>query len=89
MARAFAHVLGTVAMLLTVLLWVSLLNPHMADRLADKIAGAQNEYKMVLGAGLLAAGFSFAAAIRGARWWYVGVALSLGTLGFFTYILAT
>ena len=89
MGRAFAHLLGTIGMLLTVLLWAALLAPHMADRLVDNFAGSQHEYKIVLGAGLLAVVLSFTAAIRGAKWWYVGVALSIGTLGFFTYMLST
>ena len=88
MARAFAHLLGTVAMLLTVLLWLSLLDASMADRLVDNLAGPQNEYKMVLGTGLLAVVFAFVAAIRAAKSWYVGVAFALGTLGVFTYALS-
>jgi uncharacterized protein (DUF58 family) len=43
---------------------------------------------VVLGAGLLAVVLSFVAAIRTARWWYVAVMCSLGTLGFFTYALS-
>ena len=89
MGRAFAHLLGTIGMLLAVLLWASLLSPRTADRLVDNLAGSQHEYKIVLGTGLLAVVLSFAAAIRGARWWYVAVALSIGTLGFFTYMLST
>ncbi len=88
MGRAIAHLLGTIAMLLTVLLWLSLLNPHLADRLVDNLAGPQNEYRMVLGAGLLAVVLSFVAATRAAKWWYVEVAFALGTLGFFTYALS-
>jgi hypothetical protein len=75
-------------MLLVMLLWISLLNPSRADRLVDSLAGPQHEYKIVLGAGLLATAFAFVAAIRGSKWWYIGVALSSGTLAFFTYTLS-
>jgi hypothetical protein len=75
-------------MLLTMLLWLSLLNPPKADRLVDSLAGSQHEYKIVLGAALLATVFSFVAAIRGSKWWYIGMALSSGTLAFFTYHLS-
>jgi hypothetical protein len=75
-------------MLLTSLLWLSLLNPPKADHLADSLAGAQHEYKMVLGAALLSIVLSFIAAIRGSKWWYVGMALSSGTLAFFVYTLS-
>lgn len=50
--------------------------------------GPQHEYKIVLGAGLLATAFAFVAAIRGSKWRYVGVALSSATLAFFTYSLS-
>jgi hypothetical protein len=75
-------------MLLIGLLWLSLLNPPAADRLMDSLAGSQHEYKIVLGAALLATVFAFVAAIRGSKWWYVGVALSSGTLAFFTISLS-
>ena len=41
-------------MLLVLLLWLSLLNPHGADRFVDNLAGSQQEYKIVLGAAMLA-----------------------------------
>jgi len=88
MGRPFAHLLGTVAMLLVMLLWLSLLNPPKADHLANSLAGSQHEYKIVLGAALLSIGCSFIAAIRGSKWWYLGVAFSSGTLAFFTYSLS-
>ena len=75
-------------MLFTMLLWLSLLNPPKADRFVDSLAGAQHEYKIVLGAALLATVFSLVAAIRGSKWWYIGMALSSGTLAFFTYHLS-
>lgn len=75
-------------MLLTLLLWSSLLNPPKADRLVNGLAGSQHEYKIVLGAALLSTAFSFIAAVRGSKWWYIGMALSLGTLAFFTYSLS-
>jgi hypothetical protein len=88
MGRPFSHLLGTVGMLLVMLLWLSLLNPPKADHLANSLAGSQQEYKIVLGAALLSLVFSFIAAVRGSKWWYLGVALSLGTLAFFTYRLS-
>ncbi|MGA7925176.1 MAG: hypothetical protein WCA20_04195 [Candidatus Sulfotelmatobacter sp.] len=88
MGRQFSHLLGTAGMLLTMLLWLSLLNPQKADHFVDSLAGSQHEYKIVLGAALLSAVFSFIAAIRGSKWWYVGLALSSGTLAFFTYSLS-
>jgi hypothetical protein len=88
MTRSFARLLGTIAMLLTTLLWFALLEARRADRLIDKLAGAQNEYMIVLGTGLLAVVIVFVAAIRGARWWCIGLAFSVGTLGFFTYALS-
>jgi hypothetical protein len=39
-------------MLLSMLLWLSLLNPPRADHLVDSLAGPQQEYKIVLGAAL-------------------------------------
>jgi hypothetical protein len=71
--RPFSHLLGTVGMLLVMLLWLSLLNPPEADHLVDSLAGSQHEYKIVLGAALLSTVFSFIAAIRGFKWWYVGL----------------
>ena len=88
MSRAYAHLLGTIAMLLTLLLWLALLDVGTADRLVDRLAGPQNEYKIVLGTGLLAVVLAFVAAVRGAKGWLAGLALSLGTLGFFTYALS-
>lgn len=88
MARAFAHLLGTIAMLLTSLLWLSLLDAGRADRFVDNLAGARNEYMIVLGAGLLAVVLLLVAAIRGAKWWLFGLAFSVATLGFFTYALS-
>ena len=75
-------------MLIIMLLWLSLLNAHQADRWVDRLAGPQNEYGIVLGSGLAAAVLAFVAAIRGAKWWYVAVALSLGTLGFYVFALS-
>jgi hypothetical protein len=88
MGRQFSHLLGTTGMLLTVLLWLSLLNPPKADHLVNSLAGPQHEYKIVLGAALLSTVLSFIAAIRGSKWWYVGMAFSSGTLAFFTYSLS-
>jgi len=75
-------------MLLAMLLWLSLLNPPKADHLVNSLAGSRHEYKVVLGAALLSMVFSFIAAMRGSKWWYIGVALSSGTLAFLTYSLA-
>jgi hypothetical protein len=88
MGRQFSQLLGTAGMLLTLLLWFSLLNPPKADHLVNSLAGSQHEYKIVFGAALLSTVFSFIAAIRGSKWWYIGMALSLGTLAFFTYTLS-
>ena len=88
MSRAFAHLAGTISMLLTAILWLCLLDPGKADRMVDNLAGFRNEYRVVLGAGLVAVMLSFVAAIRAARWWYVALVCSLGTLGFFTYALS-
>jgi hypothetical protein len=88
MGRPFSHLLGTTGTLLTMLLWLSLLNPPKADHLVDSLAGSQHEYKIVLGAALLSMVLSFIAAIRGSKWWYIGVALSSGTLAFFIYSLS-
>ena len=88
MSRAVAHLAGTISMLLTTLLWLCLLEPSRADRIVDNFAGFRNEYRVVLGAGLLAVILSFVAAIRAARWWYVAVLCSLGTLSVFTYALS-
>jgi len=49
-------------MLLTTLLWLCLLDASRADRIADNLAGFRNEYRVVLGAGLLAVILSFVAA---------------------------
>ena len=88
MGRPFSHLLGTAGMLLTMLLWLSLLNPSSADHFVDSLAGPQHEYKIVLGAALLSMVLSFIAAICGSKWWYLAVALSAGTLAFFTYSLS-
>jgi spore maturation protein SpmA len=88
MGRQFSHLLGTTGMLLTMLLWLSLLKPQKADHFVDSLAGSQHEYKIVLGATLLSTVFSFIAAIRGSKWWYVGLAFSSATLAFFTYSLS-
>jgi len=87
MSPALAHVAGTISMPLTTLLWLCLLDAGRADRIADNLAGFQNEYRVVLGAGLLAVVLSFVAAIRAARWWYVAVMNSLGTFAVFTNAL--
>jgi len=88
MPRALAHLAGTISVLLTAILWLCLLDPGMADRIVDNLAGFRNEYRAVLGAGLAAVLLSFVAALRAARWWFVAVMCSLGTLGFFTYALS-
>ena len=88
MERPFSHLLGTTGLVLTMLLWLSLLNPPRADHLVNSLAGPQHEYKIVLGAALLAVVLAFVAAIRGSKWWYIGVVLSSGTLAFFTYTLS-
>lgn len=88
MPRALAHLSGTIAMLLTGLIWLSLLDAGRADRLVDNLAGAANEYRVVLGAAFLAVILVFIAAIRGARWWFLGLAFPAGTLGFLTYTLS-
>jgi hypothetical protein len=88
MSAALARVAGTISMLLTTLLWLCLLDAGRADRVADNLAGFRNEYRVVLGAGLLAVILSFVAAIRAAMWWYVAVLCSLGTLSVFIYALS-
>jgi len=88
MGRQVSHLLGATGMLLVMLLWLALFNPPRADHLANSLAGSQHEYKIVLGAACLSIVFSFIAAIRGSKWWYIGVALSSGTLAFFTYTLS-
>jgi hypothetical protein len=75
-------------MLFTVLLWLTLLNPLKADYLVNSLAGPQHEYKIVFGAALLATALAFVAAVRGSKWWYIGMAFSTGTLAFFTYSLS-
>jgi len=70
------------------LLWFSLLNPARADHFANRVAGPQHEYKVVLGAALLSTAFSFVAAMHGSKWWYIGMGLSAGTLAFFTFRLS-
>jgi hypothetical protein len=88
MSRALAHLAGTISMLLTTLLWLCLPDAGRADRIVDSLAEFRNEYRIVLGAGLLAVILSFLAAIRAARLWYIAVACSLGTLTVFTYALS-
>jgi hypothetical protein len=87
-SRALAHLAGTISTLLTMLLWLGLLDAGRADRIVDNLAGFQNEYRVVLGAGMLAVVLAFVAAVHAARWWYVAVICSLGTLWFFTYVLS-
>lgn len=88
MGRQISHLLGTVGTLLVMLLWLSLLNPQKADHFVNSLAGPQHEYKIVLGAALLATGLTLVASIRGSRWWCVGLAWSSATLAFFTYRLS-
>jgi hypothetical protein len=88
LSRALAHLAGTISMLLTAVLWLCLLDAGRADRIANSLAGFRNEYLVILGAGLLAVVLAFVAAIRAARWWYVAVLCSLGTLSVFTYALS-
>jgi hypothetical protein len=83
-----SHLLGTIGMLLIAGLWLGLLNAHRADVFVDRLAGPQHEYKIVLGAGLLATLLAFVAAARGSKWWYAGVALASGTVAFFVVKLA-
>ncbi len=75
-------------MLLTSLLWLSLLDPGRADHFIDNLAGAESEYKIVLGTAISAVILGLVAAIRGAKWWFLGFAFSAATLGFFTYTLS-
>ena len=88
MGRQLSHLMGTTGIIVILLLWLSVLNPARADRFVNGLAGAQHEYKIVLGGGLLATALLFVAAVRGSRWWYLGVALSSGTLAFFTISLS-
>ncbi len=88
MARFLAHVLGAIGLLLTILLWLSLLDASRVDRFVDGLAGAQHEYKIVFGAAFVAVALLFVAAIRGVKWWFLGFAFSVGTFGFFTYALS-
>ena len=80
--------MGTIGMIAILLLWLSLLNPPRSDRFINSLAGAQHEYKIVLGGALLATALTFVAAVRSSRWWYLAVALSSGTLAFFTISLS-
>jgi hypothetical protein len=80
--------MGAVGMIMILGLWLSLLHPAGADRFVDNLAGAQHEYKIVFGAGLVATLMTFTAAVRSSKWWYLGVALSSGTLAFFTIELS-
>ena len=70
-------------MIVILLLWLSLFNPARADRFIDGLAGAQHEYKIALGGGLLATVLLFVAAVRGSRWWYLGVALPSNLQGLY------
>jgi hypothetical protein len=88
MGRHLSHLMGAVGMIVILGLWLSLLHPAGADRFVNRLAGAQHEYKIVLGASLAATGLTFTAAVRGSRWWYLGVALSSGTLALFTIRLS-
>ena len=88
MARALAHVLGAIGLLLTSLLWLSLLDAGRVDRFVDSLAGAQHEYKIVLGTTFVAVVLLFVAAIRGTKWWFLAFAFSVGTFGFLTYALS-
>jgi hypothetical protein len=88
MGRQLSYLLGTAGMVITLLLWLFLLNPPEADHLVNSLAGSQHEYKIVFGSALLSTVFSFIAAIRCSKWWYVGTVLSLRTLAFFTYNLS-
>ena len=86
-ARPLSHGLGIIGLMLILALWFSLLNPRAADRYIDSLAGSEHEYKIVLGAGLVANLLTFLAAIRASKWWYLGVALASGTLAFFVVSL--
>ena len=88
MGGQLSHLMGAVGMIVILGLWLCLLDPAGADRFVNHLAGAQHEYKIVFGAALVATLLTFAAAVRGARWWYLGVALSTGTLAFFTIRLS-
>jgi hypothetical protein len=88
MGRQLSHLMGTAGTIVTLLLWFCLLNPPRADRFVNGLAGREHEYLIVLGAALLATVAAFVAAIRGSKWWYLAVALSSGTLAFFTIRLA-
>ncbi|MFZ2003034.1 MAG: hypothetical protein WAU73_26915 [Candidatus Sulfotelmatobacter sp.] len=89
MGRQLSHLLGTIGVLLSMVLWLSLLNPPRADRFVDSLAGPQHEYKIVLGAALLSTVFAFVAAVSASKLWYIGVVLSSGTLAFFTISLSS
>jgi hypothetical protein len=73
-----------IGILLSMALRLSLISPSRADRFVDSLAGPHHEYKIVLGTVLLATVFAFVAAIGASKWWYIGAALSSGTLAFFT-----
>jgi len=88
MTRALANLLGTVALLIDSLLWLSVLKASGADRFVNGVFGTRNEYKVVLGAALVGSIFSLAASIRGCRYWLLGLCFSVGTLGYFTYALS-
>jgi hypothetical protein len=88
MGRSLFHLMGAAGLIVILGLWLSLLRPASADRFVNSLAGAQHEYKIVLGAALAATALTFAAAVRSSRWWYLAVALASGTLAFFTIALA-
>lgn len=88
MGRQLPHPMGAVGIIAILGLWLCLLHPAGADRFVNHLAGAQHEYKIVFGVGLVAMVLTFTAAVRGSRWWYLGVALSSGTLAFFTIKLS-
>jgi hypothetical protein len=72
MGRQFSHLLGTIGMLLTMLLWLSLLNPPKADHLVDNLAGPSTNTRSSWPPHLSTL-FSFIAAIRSSKWWHVVV----------------
>jgi hypothetical protein len=88
MGRQLLHLMGTAGVLVSLMLWLCLLNPSKADRFVNSLAGREHEYLIVLGGALLATGATFLAAIRASAWWYLGVALSSGTLAFFAIRLS-
>ncbi len=89
MGRHLSHLMGAVGMIVILGLWlISCSTRQELTAFVNRLAGAQHEYKIVLGASLAATGLTFTAAVRGSRWWYLGVALSSGTLALFTIRLS-